>query len=147
MSASCWDMDQPWGKDGRNFSGFEGDDLDGRVFSGVIALLLLMDAAMKIMKAGAAVEGTVTLGYPEGVIVGIGVALLISTVLYMVPATSMLGAILITGYRGGAVAANLRVGNPWLSYTLFPVYVGIAVWGALFLRDAQVQALIPVRKP
>ncbi len=118
----------------------------GRVLSLLISLLLLMDAAMKIMKAQAAMEGTVRLGYPAEVIPGVGVTLLVATVLYMLPATSVFGAILITGYMGGAVATNLRVGNAWLGYTLFPVYVGILAWGGLFLRDERLRMLIPIRK-
>ncbi len=118
----------------------------GRVLSLLISLLLLMDAAMKIMKAQAAMEGTVRLGYPAEVIPGVGVTLLVATVLYMLPPTSVFGAILITGYMGGAVATNLRVGNAWLGYTLFPVYVGILAWGGLFLRDERLRMLIPIRK-
>lgn len=118
----------------------------GRVVSAVVSLLLLLDAMMKIMKAQAAVEGTVGVGYPAAVVPTIGILLLISVVLYVVPLTSMLGAILLTGYMGGAVATNLRVGNPLFSYTLAPVYVGILVWGGLFLREGRLRQLIPVRK-
>jgi len=119
----------------------------GRVISALVSLLLIMDAVMKIVKAPAAMEGTTKLGYPAAVVPGIGVALLVSVVLYLLPATSVLGAILITGYMGGAVASNLRVGNPWLRYTLFPVYVGILLWAGLFLRDSRLRAMIPIREP
>lgn len=112
----------------------------------VISLLLLMDAAMKILKTAPAVQGTIQIGYPESVIVGIGIALLISVVLYAIPQTAVLGAILLTGYLGGAVASNVRIGTPVFTYMLAPVYVAILVWGGLFLRDERLRALIPLRK-
>jgi hypothetical protein len=94
----------------------------------------------------AALEGTVKAGYPEIVVAPIGIILLLSTLLYMVPRTSVLGAILLTGYLGGAVATNVRLLTPLLSYILVPVYTGILVWAGLFLRDGRLRALIPFRK-
>jgi hypothetical protein len=117
----------------------------GRIVSGLVILFLLMDAGMKIMKAAAAVQGTVRVGYPESVVVGIGLVLLASTILYAVPQTSVLGAILLTGYLGGAVATNVRVGNPLFSFVLAPVYVGILTWLGLYLRDPRLRALVPFR--
>jgi hypothetical protein len=87
------------------------------------------------------------LGYPESVIQGLGIVLLVCTILYAIPRTSILGAILLTGYLGGAVAANVRVGNPLFSHTLFPVYVALLVWAGLYLRDRRLRGLIPVRDP
>jgi hypothetical protein len=118
----------------------------GRIMSGLATLFLLLDAVMKVMKARVAVEGTVQAGYPESTVVGIGLSLLVSTVLYAIPRTSVLGAILVTGYLGGAVASNVRVGAPLFSSVLLPVYVGVLVWGGLYLRDERVRALIPVRR-
>jgi len=100
---------------------------------------------MKVMKAPVAVEGSVQLGYPEKVVVAIGVVLLVCTLLYVIPQTSILGAILLTGYLGGAIATHVRVGNPLFTHVLFPVYVGVMVWGGLFLRDKRLRALVPLR--
>jgi hypothetical protein len=117
----------------------------GRVLSGVAALFLLMDGVMKLPKPDFVVKATTDLGYPEGVIVPLGVILLASTVLYLMPRTAVLGAILLTGYLGGAVATHVRVGSPLYTHTLSPVYFGALLWGGLFLRDARVRALIPFR--
>jgi hypothetical protein len=117
----------------------------GRVVSGLAVAFLLLDAVMKVMKAQVSVEGTIQLGYPVSIVVGLGVLLLVCTLLYLIPQTSVLGAILLTGYLGGAVATQVRVGNPLFSHVLFPVYVGMMAWGGLFLRDNRLRALIPVR--
>ena len=117
----------------------------GRILSGLVILFLLMDALMKIMKAAPAVQGTVRVGYPESVVVGIGLVLLSCTILYAIPQTSVLGAILLTGYLGGAVATNVRVGNPLFSFILAPVYFGILIWLGLYLRDYRLRALLPFR--
>ena len=119
----------------------------GRVMSGPPALFLLMDGAMKLVKPAPVVTATVELGYPESVIVPLGVVLLASTVLYLVPRTAVLGAILLTAYLGGAVATHLRVGNPVLTHTLFPVFFGALLWGGLSLRDTRLRALVPLRTP
>ena len=118
----------------------------GRVMSTLPVLFLLFDAALKFAKPAMVVEGTVTLGYPEGVIVPLGVILLASTLLYAFPRTAVLGAILLTGYLGGAVATHVRVGHPMFSHTLFPVFVGLLLWGGLWLRDSRVRALLPLRR-
>jgi hypothetical protein len=104
-----------------------------------------MDGVMKLIKPAPVVEATMRLGYPESVIQSLGIVLLVCTILYAIPRTSILGAILLTGYLGGAVAANVRVGNPLFSHTLFPVYVALFVWGGLYLRDRRLRGLIPVR--
>ena len=95
--------------------------------------------AIKAMMLEPAVEGSVQLGYPEGTVFGIGLALLVSTALYAVPRTAFLGAILLTGYLGGAVATQVRMEDPWF---LFPAFLGVLVWGGLFLRDGRVRALV-----
>ena len=118
----------------------------GRIMSGLATLFLLLDVVMKVIRVRVAVEGTVQAGYPESTVVGIGVSLLVSTLLYALPRTSVLGAILVTGYLGGAVATNVRMSAPLFSYILTPVYVGVLVWGGLYLRDERVRALIPVRR-
>lgn len=114
----------------------------GRIVSGVPAAFLLFDAALKLAKPPFVVEGTVRLGYPAGVIVPLGVVLLASTLLYLLPRTSALGAILLTGYLGGAVATHVRVGDPLASHVLFPVYVGVLLWVGLWLRDARLRAFV-----
>jgi hypothetical protein len=113
----------------------------GRILSAVAALFLVMDGLMKLLKAQVAVEGTTQLGYPESVVFGIGAILLVCTLLYAIPRTAVLGAILLTGYLGGAVATQVRVGNPLFSHLLFPVYFGVIVWGGLFLRDRRLREL------
>ncbi len=112
--------------------------------SALPALFLLVDASMKFVKPAFVVEATVQLGYPEGVVVGLGLVLLACTGLYLVPRTSVLGAILLTGYLGGAVATHVRVGSPAFAI-LFPVLLGALLWGGLLLRDDRVAALISRR--
>lgn len=118
----------------------------GRILSGLPALFLLADSVGKFLKPAAVVEGTVGLGYPESVILPLGIVLLVCTALYVIPRTSVLGAILLTGYLGGAIATHVRVGNPLFTHTLFPVYFAVMIWGGLYLRDDRLRALIPLRK-
>ena len=115
----------------------------GLVMSGLPALFLLVDGVMKLFKPAVVVDTTVQLGFPEGVIVPLGVVLLVSTVLYLVPPTAVLGAILLTGYLGGAVATHVRVGEGAFPI-LFPVIIGALLWGGLVLRDPRLAALLPV---
>jgi len=116
----------------------------GRIVSALPALFLLVDGGMKLVKPAPVVEATVQLGYPESVIFGLGIVLLACTVVYLVPRTSILGAILLTGYLGGAVATHVRVGDG-LFPIFFPVILGVLVWGGLFLRDNRLRALLPWR--
>ena len=117
----------------------------GRVLTGLAGAFLIFDGSMKLFKPPVVVEATVRLGYPESTIIGIGIVLLACTLLYLIPRTSILGAILLTGYLGGAVASHVRVGDPWLSHALFPVYVGLLVWGGLYFREPRLRAVIPLR--
>lgn len=117
----------------------------GYVISGLPSLFLLVDAIGKFVKPAPVVEGTLALGFPENVILPLGIILLISTLLYLIPQTSVLGAILLTGYLGGAVATHVRIGNPLLTHTLFPVYLGVLIWLGLYLRDVRLRALVPLR--
>ena len=116
----------------------------GRIIGGLPALFLIVDAVMKFIKPPPVVEATVKLGYPESVIFGLGVVLLISTILYLIPLTSVLGAILLTGYLGGAVATHVRAGEGMFS-VLFPVIFGALLWGGLWLRDDRLRSLIPLK--
>jgi hypothetical protein len=118
----------------------------GRTMSALPALFLLVDAVGKLVKPAPVVEGTIQLGYPESVLLGLGIVLLTCTVLYVIPRTAVLGAILLTGYLGGAVATHVRVGSPLFSHILFPVYVAVLIWGGLYLRDERLRTLIPVRR-
>ena len=112
--------------------------------SGLPALFLLVDGIMKLFKPAVVVQATVELGYPESVIVGLGVTLLTSTLLYLISRTSVLGAILLTGYLGGAVATHVRVGGPIFNI-IFAVIVGTLLWGGLWLRDGQLREMLPLR--
>ena len=116
----------------------------GRIMSGLPALFLLVDGVMKLFTPPVVVQATVELGYPESVIVGLGMTLLTSTLLYLVPRTSILGAILLTGYLGGAVATHVRVGGPIFNI-VFAVIVGALLWGGLWLRDGQLREMLPLR--
>ena len=124
-------------------SGGRGMLWTGRIITGFIALFLLFDSTVKLIKSPQAVQGTLHLGYPESKIVPIGMVLLASLALYLLPRTSILGAILLTGYLGGATATMVRVSSPWV---LFPVFIGVLVWAGLYLRDEQVRTLIPLRR-
>jgi hypothetical protein len=117
----------------------------GRIMSVLPALFLFLDGIMKLVKPVVVVEATVQLGYPESVILGLGIVLLTCTVLYLIPRTAVLGAILLTGYLGGAVATHVRVGNPLFSI-IFPVIIGAMLWGGLYLRDERLRSLIPWRR-
>ena len=114
----------------------------GRILTGIAILFLTFDAVIKLAGAKEAVEGTVQLGWQPHHLPIIGGIALVLLVLYIIPRTAPLGAVLWTGYFGGAVATQLRVDNPLFSHTLFPIYVAAIVWGGLYLRDARVRALI-----
>jgi len=114
----------------------------GRILSGLPALFLLIDGIMKLIKPDFVVQATVQLGYPEGVIVGLGVVLTSCTAVYLISRTAVLGAILLTGYLGGAVATHVRVGSGWFSI-LFPIMLGVLLWGGLWLRDYRLRCLVP----
>src|SRR4051812_31841079 len=120
----------------------------GRIMSGFVVFFLLVDAGFKLIRPlpAPAVEAFGKLGYPVEFAVGIGILLLACVAAYLIPRTSVLGAILLTGYLGGAVASHVRVGDPWFSHALFPVYVGLLVWGGLYLREARLRALVPFRQ-
>jgi hypothetical protein len=114
----------------------------GRIMSALAILFLVVDGAAKVVKLRPVAEGSAQLGYPESTVAGIGIVLLACTLLYGIPRTSILGAVLLTGYLGGAVATHVRVGDPLFSHILFPVYFGALVWGGLYLRDTRVRALV-----
>jgi hypothetical protein len=119
--------------------------LTGRILSGLAILFLVFDGAGKLARPEPVVSATLALGYPEWAIPVLGVLLLASVLVHLVPRTAILGAILVTGYLGGAIAAQVRVANPLFSHVLFPAYLALLVWGGLYLRDARARALLAAR--
>jgi len=116
----------------------------GRALTALAVLFLAFDATLKLLRLAPAIQATSELGYTASVLVPLGLIEAICLVAYLVPQTSILGAVLWTGYLGGAVATQVRVSNPLFSHVLFPVYVAALLWGGLWLRDARVRALLPL---
>lgn len=116
--------------------------ITGWILSGLAVLFLLMDGVMKLMKPDMVIQATKELGYPESSIIPIGICIVVSVIIYLVPRFSFIGAILITACLGGAVATHIRLQNPLLTHKLFPVYLGILIWGGLYLRNSQFRKLI-----
>ena len=114
----------------------------GRILTGFTILFLTFDAVAKIARVKQVVEATVQLGYPATTVMPIGILLLACVIVYAIPRTAPLGAILLTGYLGGAIATNVRVSSPLFTHVLFPTYVAAILWTGLYLRDARVRALI-----
>lgn len=112
----------------------------------LVSSLLLLDASGKLLEVAPVVKGTTELGYPAALVLTIGIIELLCIVAYLVPVTSALGAVLLTGYLGGAIATHLRIGSPLLTHVLSPIYVAVFVWGGLYLRDERLRALIPLRR-
>ncbi|MDO1512018.1 DoxX family protein [Maribacter confluentis] len=110
------------------------------ILQGIVVLMFLMGAITNLMQTEMAVEGAVSMGYPEGSVVYLGVILLIATVLYAIPKTMFIGALLLTAWLGGAVATHIIHGDP-MGNTLFPVIFGIVVWSSIMLRNTQLRAL------
>jgi hypothetical protein len=117
----------------------------GRVLSGLLGLFLLLDGVAKLFKPEPVVEGTLKLGYPEGAIVPLGITLIACTLIYLVPRTAVLGAILLTGYFGGAVASHVRAGDGAFPVA-FGVGFGVLAWLGLYLREPRLRALVPLRQ-
>jgi DoxX-like family len=116
----------------------------GRVLSGLAVAFLAIDGAMKLVQPQVVIDSTAQLGWPTDgtTLFLLGSLLLIATALYAVPRTSVLGAILLTAYLGGAIATHARIGSPMFSHILFGVYIGLFVWGGLWLRDSRLRALL-----
>lgn len=119
--------------------GSKAQRITGRVLSGLAIAFLTFDAVIKLLEIEMVRKGTVELGYPVEVAFPLGVVLLGSVVVHLIPRTRLLGALLITGYLGGAVATHVRVEHPLFSHTLFPIYVAILIWAGLVLRDRRVR--------
>jgi hypothetical protein len=116
----------------------------GRAISGLVVLFMIFDGATKVMKVQQVIAATIRIGFPVTTIVGVGVTLLICTALYVIPRTSVFGAILLTGYFGGATAANIRAGSPAFD-TIFAVTFGVLTWLGLYLRERRLRELVPLR--
>jgi hypothetical protein len=108
-------------------------------------LFLLFDSVIKLIRIDPVAQSFTQLGYPVHLAVAIGVIELVCLAAYVVPRSSVLGAILLTGYLGGAVATHVRVGSPLWSHVLFPIYVAALLWGGLYLREGRLRALVPLR--
>jgi DoxX-like family len=114
----------------------------GRIIGGLAVAFLIFDSIGKLLEVQVVVDGAKQLGYAPDIVFGLGVTLLSCVTAYLVPRTSVLGAVLLTGYLGGAVATHVRVGNPFLTHVLFPTYVAALLWSSLILRDARLRALL-----
>ena len=114
----------------------------GYIVTALPVLLLLFSGVMKLIKPASVMEGFVHLGYPESLVVGIGIVELTSVMLYVIPQTAVLGAILLTAYLGGATATHLRIGEP----VFMPILLGVLVWGGLYIREVRLRMLVPLRK-
>jgi hypothetical protein len=118
----------------------------GHALSGLVILFLLFDGAIKLVPLDVVIETSAQLGIPAELARTLGVLTLAGTALYAFPRTAVLGAILLTGYLGGAIATHVRVGSPLFSHTLFGVYLGLMIWGGLWLRDPRLRELMPWRR-
>jgi DoxX-like family len=120
----------------------------GRVLSGLVVSFLLFDGAIKLVPWPIVTETMDRIGYgsSETLARSLGFITIVCTILYAIPPTSIIGAILLTGYLGGAMASHVRVGSPLFSHMLFGFYLGLMVWGGLWLRDRSLRALIPFRR-
>lgn len=117
-----------------------------RILRGLAVLFLTFDVVIKLVQAAPAVQGTTELGYAANLVLPIGLIELVCLVLYVLPPTSVLGAVLFTGYLGGAIATHVRLGNPLFSHVLFPIYVALLLWGGLYLQEPRLRALLPIRR-
>ncbi len=120
----------------------------GRILSGLVIVFLLFDGAIKLVPWPVVTETMDKMGYGsnESLARSLGVITVVCTVLYSIPPTSILGAILVTGYLGGAIASHVRIGSPLFSHTLFGLYLGLMLWGGLWLRDRNLRSLLPFRR-
>ncbi|MBI1775342.1 MAG: DoxX family protein [Proteobacteria bacterium] len=117
----------------------------GRIMSGLVILFLIFDGVTKLIKIDPVVEAFAQLGYPDSLALPIGIIVLACAALYANPQTAILGAILLTGLLGGAIASHVRVGDPIFTHVLFGAYLGVLAWGGLYLRDEKLRALLSLR--
>jgi hypothetical protein len=117
----------------------------GCVLTTLTTLFLVFDGAMKLVQPQPVTQAMTQLGFPLHLSVPIGIILLVCTVLYVLPPTAVTGAVLLTGYLGGAIVSQMRIGAPLLSTTLFPIYFAVLLWAGVYLREPRLRALIPIR--
>lgn len=117
----------------------------GRIISTLAVLFLIMDGVIKVINIQPVVDSSIQLGLPVGLTPSIGILLLVCLAVYLMPQTAVLGAILLTGYLGGAIAIQARIGAELFSL-VFPLIIGALLWGGLFLRDPQLRSLVPLRR-
>jgi hypothetical protein len=117
----------------------------GRIITGLVAAFLVFDAVIHIMKPAPVVEGFAKLNFPIRFAVPLGIIELVCILLYVIPRTSILGAIFLTGYLGGAIAIQLPTGNPFFGEVVFPVYIAVFLWGGIYLRDERLRTMVPLR--
>ena len=115
----------------------------GRILTGLVTVFLLFDGGVKVLNPALAAAAAPQIGYSESLILPIGLIELACLAVYLIPQTAALGAVLLTGFLGGAIATHFRVGDPMLGFTLFPLYVAAILWGGLFLRDSRLRVLVP----
>ena len=120
--------------------------IGGYVCTGLAGLFLTFDAVLKLLRLPVATEATTALGYPASTVFWIGLVQAVALALYLVPRIAVLGALLLTGHLGGAIATHVRVGSPMASHTLFPIYVAAILWAGLYLREPRLRALLPLRR-
>ena len=117
----------------------------GRLISGLAMAFLVFDSTGKLLQVAPVIDGAKQLGYPADTMFGLGLTLLSCVLVHLVPRTALLGAVLLTGYLGGAVATHVRVGSPLFTHILFPVYLAALLWAGLLLRDPRLRAFLPWR--
>ena len=118
----------------------------GRALSGLFILFMLFDSTFKFSTSPEVAKASADLGFAEHHVVWMGILALIPTLLYIIPRTAVLGAVLLTAYLGGAIATHFRLDNPLFSHVLFPVYLAIFMWGGIWLRDERLSGLMPVKR-
>ncbi len=118
----------------------------GRVMTALFVLFMIFDVAIKLLRLSVVDDAMRELGYPADLGFVIGVIEAIALILYLVPRTAVLGALLFTAVFGGAIASHLRIGSPLFTHVLFGVYLGLLAWGGLWLRDAALRAMLPLRR-
>lgn len=117
----------------------------GYGLTGLVTLFLVMDTVMKLLQLDMVKSTMVELGWPADMALPLGIIMTVCTVLYVVPQTAVLGAVLLTAYLGGAVATHVRIGSPLFSHVLFGVYIGVMMWGGVWLREPRLRAMFPLR--
>jgi hypothetical protein len=118
----------------------------GFALTALVTLFLTFDVVLKVLELAPAIQATTELGYPASTVRVIGIIELVCLALYLLPRTTVFGAVLMTGYLGGAIATHVRVGSPLLTHTLFPIFIALLLWGGVYVREPRLRELVPIRK-